>query len=207
MRALRTTFVALLLFAWPAYGASLDMQAVNEAQWTGARAQRGGAAPIIIKAQVLLDCARLSPGAMHGENGGKFKKALQAFAAEGGLTTGGQLNEAVWQQLDATSSDPVLVEHMISEGDVRGPFVAKVPTRLEEMQGMPALAYTSTREKIAEKFHMSEQLLQALNPGQTFDRVGDSIVVANIAAELPDRVTAIEVDKSAGMLRVFGRDR
>ena len=207
MRALPVTFVALLLFAAPACAATLDMQSVNDAQWNGARAQRGQAAPIVIKAQVLLDRARFSPGEIDGKTGENFKKALQAFAAQGGLTTGGELNEAVWQQLDATSSDPVLVEHMISEDDVRGPFVPNVPTRLEAMQDLPALAYRSTREKIAEKFHMSEQLLQALNPGQTFDRIGDSIVVADVGAELPDRVTAIEVDKSAGVLRVFGRDR
>jgi len=207
MRALRPAFVALLLFAGPAYGATLDMQSVNDAQWSGARAKQAQAAPIVIKAQILLDRARFSPGEIDGKTGENFKKALQAFADQAGLTTRGELNEAVWQQLDSTSSDPVLVEYTISEDDVRGPFVPNIPTRLEEMQGLPSLGYKSAREKIAEKFHMSEQLLQTLNPGQTFDRAGDSIVVADVSGELPDRVKAIEIDKSARVLRVFGPNR
>ena len=47
---------------------------------------------------------------------------------------------------------------------------------------LPSLAYTSAREKIAEKFHMSQDLLQALNPGQKFETAGDTIVVAKVAA-------------------------
>src|SRR5262249_55280769 len=67
--------------------------------------------------------------------------------------------------------------------------------------------YTSAREKIAEKFHMSEDLLRALNPGQTFETAGDTIVVANVSADaLRDKARRIEVDKSAKVLRGFGRD-
>ena len=80
MRALRPAFVALLLFAGPAYGATLDMQSVNDAQWSGARAKQAQAAPIVIKAQILLDRARFSPGEIDGKTGENFKKALQAFA-------------------------------------------------------------------------------------------------------------------------------
>jgi hypothetical protein len=43
----------------------------------------------------------------------------------------------------------------------------------------PKLGFTSPREELAEKFHMSEQMLAALNPGQRFDRAGDGIIVVD----------------------------
>jgi hypothetical protein len=49
------------------------------------------------------------------------------------------------------------------------------------MAKLERLAYQSPRELLAEKFHMSEQLLSALNKGKTFDREGIEIVVANVA--------------------------
>jgi lipoprotein-anchoring transpeptidase ErfK/SrfK len=70
---------------------------------------------------------------------------------------------------------------------------------------MPALGYTSAREKIAENFHMSQDLLQTLNPGQKFDAAGQKIIVANVkTGDLPAKATRIEVDKSAKILKVFG---
>src|SRR5262252_141768 len=111
MRALPVTFVALLLFAAPACAATLDMQGVNDAQWNGARAQRGQAAPIVIKAQVLLDRARFSPGEIDGKTGENFSKALMAFTSYSGLNSSGQLTEEAWRELTSPSSEPVLVEY------------------------------------------------------------------------------------------------
>jgi lipoprotein-anchoring transpeptidase ErfK/SrfK len=112
----------------------------------------------------------------------------------------------VWQQLTGTSSDPIITDYTISDEDVRGPFLP-IPAKMEEMKDLPALSYASAREKIAEKFHMSEALLSALNPGQTFDKAGDRISVANIAAaKLSGKAARLEVDKTAQTLKMFGRD-
>jgi L,D-transpeptidase catalytic domain len=79
---------------------------------------------------------------------------------------------------------------------------------MEEMKDLPALAYTNAREKIAEKFHMSQELLSILNSRQEFGNAGDRIMVANVASsDLPKKAGRIEVDKSTQMLRVFGRDQ
>jgi len=40
------------------------------------------------------------------------------------------------------------------------------------MRDLKALSYASPREAIAEKFHMSEELLEALNPKTKFDQAG-----------------------------------
>ena len=75
----------------------------------------------------------------------------------------------------ASSQDPVVKEYTISDDDLRGPFAKKIPAKMETMKELPALAYTGVREKLAEKFHMSEALLTALNPGRKFE-AGETIV-------------------------------
>jgi hypothetical protein len=58
------------------------------------------------------------------------------------------------------------------------------------MKDLPKLAYTSAREGLAEKFHMSEDLLSALNPGRHFDRAGETIVVIDTGADQsPEKAT------------------
>ena len=224
--------LAVVVLAGPALAAPLDMQAVNDAQWVSSRSDKnqtsrtdnkqtprkakastsrnadGRMTPMLIKAQVLLDRARFSPGEIDGKSGENFKKALSGFAADQGLSSTGELTEDIWQALSPFSAEPILVEYTIAEGYVRGPFAKTIPSRLEMMKDLPSLAYTSAREKIAEKFHMSQDLLQALNPGQKFEAAGDTIVVTKVAADqLPEKATRIEVDKSAKVLKVFGRDQ
>ncbi len=50
------------------------------------------------------------------------------------------------------------------------------------VKALPALGFTSAREALAEKFHMSEALLAALNPGKSFDKAGETIIVVAVAA-------------------------
>jgi lipoprotein-anchoring transpeptidase ErfK/SrfK len=213
--------LVVVLLRSPAFAAPLDMQAVNDAQWVAPNdkaqpSRRGKSAPkvsaermtpLLVKAQVLLDRARFSPGEIDGKSGENFKKALAGFAAQAGLPAADDLSEDIWQQLTSTTSEPVLIEYTMRDDDVRGPFAKKIPTRMEEMKDLPSLAYTSAREMIAEKFHMSEGLLQALNPGQSFQTAGDTIIIANVVNDaLSEKAARIEVDKSAKVLKVYGRD-
>jgi lipoprotein-anchoring transpeptidase ErfK/SrfK len=208
MRFQFITLVALLWLVGPASGASLDAEAINNAQWQSDKVQKDGISPLLIKTQALLDRARFSPGEIDGRLGDNFRKALAAFAAEHGLQTMGELNEQVWQALVSASPQPVLKEYTITEDDVKGPFAEIIPEKMEAMKDLPALAYTSPREKIAEDFHMSEELLAALNDGQKFDKAGAVIMVANVATDvLLNKVARIEVDKSAQTLRAFDRKR
>jgi len=75
---------------------------------------------------------------------------------------------------------------------------------MEDMKSLPSLGYTSPREAIAEKFHMSEELLAALNPGKKFDRADETVLVTNVQkSDAKLKVGRIEVDKSSGIVRVF----
>jgi lipoprotein-anchoring transpeptidase ErfK/SrfK len=83
-----------------------------------------------------------------------------------------------------------------------------VPTKLDDMKGLKALSYGSARERVAERFHMSEALLSKLNPGQKFERAGDEIYVAQVAERLERAKAAkLEVDKTAQTLRAFDKDK
>jgi lipoprotein-anchoring transpeptidase ErfK/SrfK len=201
-------FIALLLVSGQAAGTSLDRQTINDAQWHSTILEETDISSAVVKAQVLLDKARFSPGEIDGKMGDNFRKALTAFAVENDLQTSGELDEQLWQKLIAVSSDPVLKEYTISEVDVKGPFAERIPGKMEEMALLPALAFTSPREKLAEKFHMSEELLALLNPGQKFDSPGDTIVIANVRnGDLPGKVAHIVVDKTAQTLRAFDHDK
>jgi lipoprotein-anchoring transpeptidase ErfK/SrfK len=203
-------FAALILLAClvrPA-AAGLDAAAINNAEFTGKAPSEDRIHPAIVKAQVLLDRASFSPGEIDGKLGENAEKALRAFAEARGLTVNKQLlNSEVWTALLAVSPDPVIVDYKIAEKDVRGPFLDKLPAKMDDMKDLKSLAYTSPREAIAEKFHMSEALLEALNPGRKFNEPGQTISVANVVMkEVRPVVTRVEVDKTAQTVKALGKD-
>jgi hypothetical protein len=196
----------LFICVSPAAGAAgLDAQAVNDARFEAGKAI-GSKEALLVKAQVLVSRQHFSPGEIDGRPGTNFSKSLSAFALDRGLKAGKELTDDVWRELTAASADPPLVEYTISDADVRGPFADKIPARMEDMKDLPALSYVSPRELLAEKFHMSEALLSALNPGRKFDSAGEIIVVANVLRDKPGKVERIEVNKTDQTLKTFGQD-
>src|SRR5258705_6922774 len=176
-------FVATIFLGWlvfPATAAGLDSTAINTDEFRSKPAAEDKADAAIVKAQVLLDRAHFSPGEIDGKLGENAQKALKAFAEAKGLPSDKALTPEIWTTLAGTSQDLVITEYKISEGDVKEPFLEKLPARMEDMKDLKALSYTSPREAVAEKFHMSEGLLAALNPGKKFDRAGETIFVANV---------------------------
>ena len=201
-------FAGMMLFAClapPAF-AGLDAAAINNAEFKGKAPADDRIDPVVVKAQVLLDRASFSPGEIDGKLGENAEKALKAFAESKGLAVSKQpLTSEVWGALLATSSDPIAVDYKITEKDVKGPFLKKLPAKMEDLKGLNSLDYTSPREAIAEKFHMSEALLSALNSGKKFDEAGQTIAVMNVAVkESKSAVTRAEVDKTAQTVKALG---
>jgi lipoprotein-anchoring transpeptidase ErfK/SrfK len=74
------------------------------------------------------------------------------------------------------------VTYVIDEADVAGPFTGEIPRDLMAQAKLDALGFSSPLESLAEKFHASPKLIASLNPGATFDRAGDRILVPNVMA-------------------------
>ncbi|MDQ3144191.1 MAG: L,D-transpeptidase [Pseudomonadota bacterium] len=168
--------------------------------------EASGPAGDVLAAQILLDRARHSPGAIDGQMGSNTARAIRAWQREQGLAADGRPSPALVERLRSAQSGELLQRYRITEEDVAGPFV-DVPEDMSAMEGMAALAYESPAEKLAEKFHMSQSFLISLNPGADFSRAGTEIRVANVGRDELDRVvTRIEVDKAAAALRAFNKD-
>ena len=189
-------FAGLILLAClvcPAF-AGLDAASINNAEFKGKAPADDKVDAAVVKAQVLLDRASFSPGEIDGKLGENAEKALKAFAEAKGFVINKQpLTSELWSALVTTSSDAIIVDYKIAEKDVKGPFLKKLPSRMEDMKGLKSLDYTSPREALAEKFHMSEALLVALNPGKKFDEAGQTISVANVmSSDTKPAVTRVE---------------
>jgi lipoprotein-anchoring transpeptidase ErfK/SrfK len=198
-------------------GATLTPDAIENAQWSGSLA--GKSSPIVLKAEVLLDRAKYSPGEIDGRDGENFKKALLAYQQHNELNPTGKLDQATWDALVNASGQPVLQSYTIAAADEQGPFVDRIPQQYDEMAQLKRLGYRSPRQLLAEKFHMSEDILTRINPGASFDREGTQIIVVNVTPiEVVDGLAAkdrgnsaegaraerVEVDKRARVVRALG---
>jgi lipoprotein-anchoring transpeptidase ErfK/SrfK len=186
--------------------ASINPDQINGAEFTGKSPSPDSISPLAVKLQVLLARAHFSPGEIDGKLGANAQKALRAFAETRQLPGDGKLTREVWQKL-AADSPPVLTRYTVAAKDVSGPFLPKLPTRLDDMKDLKALSYTSPREALAEKFHVSEDLLSKLNPGQKFDQAGAVIIVPDLATSklAADAVARLEVDKNRDAVRAFDK--
>ena len=182
---------------------NLTSESVNSAQW-----QQGKlSASILVRLQVLLDRAHASPGQIDANRGENTRKAVAAFREMRGLGGSEQIDQRLWLALTENDSEPTLVTYTITEKDVAGPFIDHVPKDYRDKAKLKRLSYTSAQELLAEKFHMSERLLQQLNPNVPLVQAGATIVVANVQRdELPRNISRVEVDATRQRVLAYAKD-
>jgi lipoprotein-anchoring transpeptidase ErfK/SrfK len=184
----------------------LSPAAVDQAACPGTTSPKMTRAAMF-KAEVLLDRLDLSPGVIDGTTSENAVKAIAAFQRSRELAANGKLDQPTWDKLCESMSVPVLIKYTITDDDVRGPFVPKIPHDFEGMARLYGLAYRSATQLLAEKFHTTEETIKLLNRGTTLDSAGAVIIAPNVADGRPDgQVFKIEVDKPAKVVRAFGRN-
>jgi lipoprotein-anchoring transpeptidase ErfK/SrfK len=135
----------------------------------------------VLEVQVLLDRAGFSPGEIDGRAGPNVRQALAAYQKSRDLPASGRVDEATARRLlDEAGQQPALANYTVTDADIAGPFQPDIPKDLVEQSKLGSLDYRNALEALAEKFHASPALLQSLNPGQTFMRAGEQIMVPNV---------------------------
>ena len=160
--------------------------------------------PAIARAQILLDRANFSPGVNDGLGGDNTRQAIAAFEKAAGLPEDGVLDAEVFRRLTAGDTGKVMADYTITAADLAGPFIGQVPSDLQAMSKLPTVGYATPLEAFAEKFHMTEGLLRALNPRVDFGKAGQIIIVAAVAqTDLAGDVARIVVDKTERSVRAY----
>ena len=191
-----------MLLPLAAHASEMDRYTYIAADFTAAD-QGGDIVPAVVKAQVLLDRANISSGEIDGKYSPRLEEAIKAFAEIHNMPADTRWSAAFWDVLTTPAIVPVLTDYTITSDDLKGPFL-QLPARLEDMTPFKSLGYVGVREALAEKFHMSPELLAQLNPDATFSVAGEEITVANVLTDPGSpSVARIEVDKDRQTVKAY----
>lgn len=179
---------------------SFHFEVVNNPA-TASLVARGASGGAVLRAQILLDRARFSPGEIDGSYGSNVAKAIAGFQKAHGVEETGVVDPATWKLLNADSA-AVLVRYTLTAQDVAGPF-QPIPEDMMEKAALPALGYTTPLEALGENFHASPKLLTKINPRKSFDKEGEEIVVPSVRSSAPPKVAKVVVDDSDKTVAAF----
>ena len=197
---------AAILLALPAFALTADE--INAVTFADRNTQvEVGPVPFVAKAQILLSRRSISPGVIDGVDGENFRKAVAQFRRQQNLPEGDEIDELAWLSLGGDTIRDVIAEYTLSAKDASYDFADAIPRDYARQAKMKRLSYTSPQEMLGERFHMSEALLNALNPRGSFTEAGTRLLVAS-ARRAPEVGSALRIDavKSTGMVVVFGAE-
>jgi lipoprotein-anchoring transpeptidase ErfK/SrfK len=154
-----------------------------------------GARQDVAALQVLLDRGGASPGVIDGRFGSNVDKALAAYNQITGSNLRSTDEAGIKAALAQTGGD-AFANYTITPEDAAGPYVASIPEDYSQKAQLDRMGYTSVTEALAERFHMDENYLKALNPDANFNRPGTIVKVANFGRLVSTPVARIIADKN-----------
>jgi lipoprotein-anchoring transpeptidase ErfK/SrfK len=172
---------------------SLSQNEIEDSTKTGT-VEPGAAGPRVVRAQILLDRARFSPGEIDGVYGDDLGIAVKGYQENHGLKPTGRIDAEMWRLLDSDAG-PLLVTYAITRADEKGPFQPE-PTDIQEKAKMKWLGFETPGDELGERFHCSPKLLTELNPGEKLDTAGDRITVPNVRHAALRMASRLVVSKS-----------
>jgi len=179
----------------------------------------------LFHAQVLLDAAGFSAGAIDGKKGSSLTEAIRGFQEANGLEVTGKLDGPTRERLLAQNRQSTVYVKLTAD-DVSGPFVYPFPKKPEDQAKLSFLGYRNMLEKVAERYHTTPATVVALNgpekligPGQTLrlpnvipasrnysgainDKQSQLMNMLNVNGDQPQGDYVV-VDKSEGTLKVY----
>lgn len=117
----------------------------------------------LMQAQVVLDRLGFTPGVVDGKMGLSTVNAIKGFQEAREMAVTGKLDQptiqalAEWQRIPATRVVTVTPEFANDQ------FVA-IPKERKDQAKLERMGYSSLGEKLAERFHTTEDVLAELNP-------------------------------------------
>ena len=117
----------------------------------------------LMQAQVVLDRIGFTPGVIDGKMGMSTVNALKGFQEARGLPITGELDQATQQALAEWQRIPATRVVTISEEFANDQFVV-IPKDRKDQAKLDRMGYASLAEKIAERFHTTDEVLAELNP-------------------------------------------
>ena len=195
---------------------------------TAKPAAKGSLDMTMLHVQVILDHLGFSPGILDGRPGLSLTAALKGFQESRGLPITGEMDPVTLNALHAYRAWRPVKTLTLTEAALAGPYVNPIPHSEMEQSKLPALAYRTPLEKLAEMFHTTPAVLVELNSPQTKLTPGtkvnfpnalptsraydaklrpdwrQTLNMLNVDANAP-QAAKIVVDKSDSVLRVLDK--
>jgi lipoprotein-anchoring transpeptidase ErfK/SrfK len=132
---------------------------------------REGGGPTVLAVQQLLDRVRFSPGVIDGRWGKNTEKAVYWLQDSLGREPTGAVDADLFALLEeAAGTTSPLRRYTLTAADVAGPFT-DIPPDYVEQAALECLCYGSPAEALAERFHLTPDLLAQLNPDADLDHL------------------------------------
>jgi lipoprotein-anchoring transpeptidase ErfK/SrfK len=158
--------------------------------------------PSVLRAQVYLDRIHFSVGSIDGRWGRNSAITVWWYQRARGLEPTGDVDDTTFRRLASEAGyAPVIVSHTLTADDVKGPFT-QIPDDVYEKAKLDCLCYESLKEKLAERFHSTEDFLELINPGVKFSELqaGATINVPNVR----EPMTSDPHDIAKIIISIFG---